>query len=880
MKIKELSLANFGQHRSLQLKDIKGSVVGILGPNGSGKSTIEQAISFAFTGELPGKAESWIYVGESALSVRLVFEKDGTEGVIERKYTAKGASSRSFVWDGQEPVTAAKEVDAAIEGIIGADKNAVANTVFITQGDIANLVKATPAKRMELMVKLLNLSYLTKRVNALDGKIKQLSDSVMPIEPLKVQLMREQAELKDLEDRLAAALRQFSDKYPTKQELEELGAEFYSYENLRCNIKEAEDRLAEKNGRAAELLGRGSEMGVLASTLRELNMALEEHLVMLNQKRDAAKDLQLKTAQELSSLQDLSDSIAKYVQIKARIKSYNDALSDFAPIKTLEEVRLIMGLHEDLEETEKSLQYVSDSMANAKSNREKLLGQTRPRHETAAQAAKSALDILRPQLANYITALSHSKSLLSTRKVLREKFAAKSEEDTTCPICGLQLQLGQSVTDQSIGDLEREIGELETAKTKAEQAIADFEAKERDAQKSLAEIKFLLEQFQGTIDSAEKELGALTAHRDELLASLKKAAPTLTVLDPDWYRAHMDGYKNLVKLSASHDRDLEDAEFLENHIRKLNPNIDLKTEVCNDVSYWKNIQDDASKDLSGRLEAGKQEIAKLDDGIREADLLRQDITSHEAQLIAFAGALRTLNAKSEQHKFRTLYETYKTDPRVPTDNVGMLGEYVSAGLEYVKNSIQPMEYEISAKKKNIQELDAQIQELEDRNGKVYDAIEELDAIKALLSPKEGVTKSYLSYLFSAISENIAEYLGFMDSNFIIAPEDREGFDPLSFKFKRLDRDLDEWLPMTKLSGGEEIKLSIALILAVQQLVCPELNFLVLDEPSTHLDESSVGALAALLASLGRNLQAQSGQVWVVDHNKALETAFTETVVLG
>jgi DNA repair exonuclease SbcCD ATPase subunit len=86
--------------------------------------------------------------------------------------------------------------------------------------------------------------------------------------------------------------------------------------------------------------------------------------------------------------------------------------------------------------------------------------------------------------------------------------------------------------------------------------------------------------------------------------------------------------------------------------------------------------------------------------------------------------------------------------------------------------------------------------------------------------------------------------------------------------------------MNKLSGGQRVRLSIAFLLAVQQLIIPELGLLVLDEPTTHVNDEGVESLADLLQNLGAQLASSDAQIVVCDHDHRLERAFQITVRLG
>ena len=79
--------------------------------------------------------------------------------------------------------------------------------------------------------------------------------------------------------------------------------------------------------------------------------------------------------------------------------------------------------------------------------------------------------------------------------------------------------------------------------------------------------------------------------------------------------------------------------------------------------------------------------------------------------------------------------------------------------------------------------------------------------------------------------------------------------------------------------GKGIKLEIDLHIAFHQIISPNISFLVLDAPSTHLDEDSVNALANLMSSIQAIFQGRSGQVWLVDHNWIFKQSIEKAIEL-
>lgn len=179
MIITKIELTDFGPHRKL-VKDELGPVVGLIGPNGSGKSNILAAVELAFTGKLRDNADTYVRGfgeedGANNGSVYVEFLKNGQPGSIMRRVGK--SPKRELVWNGQT-VTKAKEVEELMSDILGADKLALSNAIFINQGELDRLLFGVASERQELFTRLLLISYLEQRQHVLDNKIKSLSEGV------------------------------------------------------------------------------------------------------------------------------------------------------------------------------------------------------------------------------------------------------------------------------------------------------------------------------------------------------------------------------------------------------------------------------------------------------------------------------------------------------------------------------------------------------------------------------------------------------------------------------------------------------------------------------------------------------------------------------
>jgi DNA repair protein SbcC/Rad50 len=142
--------------------------------------------------------------------------------------------------------------------------------------------------------------------------------------------------------------------------------------------------------------------------------------------------------------------------------------------------------------------------------------------------------------------------------------------------------------------------------------------------------------------------------------------------------------------------------------------------------------------------------------------------------------------------------------------------------------------------------------------------------------KDGLPTMYLRERFKRLTEVTQTQLARLGANFIIR-QDPE--DPTGFEFRRLDEVGEYWMKQNKLSGGQRVRFTVAFLLAVQNLVIPDVGFLVLDEPSLHLDEEGVDSLKELFTTLQAIFGNSESQILVCDHRPELFSSFSNSLNL-
>ncbi|MGY1635435.1 AAA family ATPase [Geodermatophilus sp. SYSU D00742] len=161
----------------------------LVGPTGAGKSTVIDALTFALFGTVPRwenkKALSYALAPTANRgTVRLVFDLDGSRYVAARELrrTRQGVQQKNArlerlddraalggLDDPTEVLAADGQVTGAVEGLLGLTFEHFTQCVVLPQGEFAQFLKASPATRRTMLLKLLGADLyfdIGRRANA------------------------------------------------------------------------------------------------------------------------------------------------------------------------------------------------------------------------------------------------------------------------------------------------------------------------------------------------------------------------------------------------------------------------------------------------------------------------------------------------------------------------------------------------------------------------------------------------------------------------------------------------------------------------------------------------------------------------------------------
>lgn len=822
MIIKELNIKNYGKHKNLSLKNLDVPIIGIVGANGNGKTTILKAIAYAFKGkEDDASIQESISLGETQGFIELFFEKNGNNGHIVRKF---GKSDSALLeWCG-EKITKKSEINSRIDEILGVDKQVLSNTIFIKQGEVLGLIEETPAKRVELFSKLLNLDYFNKRYSYVNDSYKRIKDSVIDVNTLKLSLQKNEDELNVNRKKLNDLLEEFNKKYISIDFIQDLKKKLNDYTQLKSY----------KDDISCEI-DKIDSLESLELKKDELNKAIEHN----NSREQEYKKLDDALSSQLNYILQKQDIYQKRETFINSLKNYYKSISileDKEEFFNIDQVNSTIEDYNILKDNSLVLSYRVDSLFKEY----KLLEEANNNLIKLKQEKDQAVVLCNALLDAY-KSVSALKSLKDSIKDI-------------CPICGrtlddtLKEHIKQNNIDQNACRLK-----VEYEKQKALINGIEYNLKVNicRADASSNHIKNLYSQ----IDIVQKRLYSIdTIYSNTEFDNAKKIKAQ---------------YELAINSIKANERSLQESitKYIFNYRIDINESLEYESSLASEISFLSKKINNVHKELS----TVQQKTTELKNSLFKLD-------NHIQLKKSFLKQLDNINRKISDLNLRNLLDKAIDINSVFSLKLSDLNAFLSTVVDHEIDEINQLAIKIDISKCNLLNEEKTIEECLSKNEKIFDILSNINEIAYNLNIKNNssIPKSYMNYLFNFICENVKENLALMDSDFIIEVNENED---LSFKFKRIDMLNENWMDMKRLSSGQKVRLGIATLIAIQKVICPELGFLVLDEPSTHLDDNSVEALATMLIDLQKILKASKSQIWFVDHNKNLERCCNKIIQL-
>ena len=403
MRPLKLTIAGFGPYAGVQELDFEAlgtsGLYLIAGDTGAGKTTIFDAITFALFGEASGGSRksdmlrSKYARAEDPTYVELTFTYGGQTYTVRRnpayeRAKTRGVGTTSQLADAQltlpdgSVVTKLKDVNRAVQEIIGLSREQFAQVCMISQGDFRRLLEADTETRKKIFKDIFGTELysdlqtrLKDEVSALDGQMTEARRSIrqytegmvcadnsdfnaqvqkaktdgLPTAELTELFEKLLDEDRKLEDRLGNQVSAAEDEIKalekqkeaveayrqTKENLDKLSDEERdqkkAWEAAKAALEAAKTEKDKTQPELTEHLGKLRNQLPSYDELDEKNKALQDKEKLLKieqQKRDEAEKQKATLAEELSAFKDeqakLKDSDKEKAELDAQLQQCTD----------------------------------------------------------------------------------------------------------------------------------------------------------------------------------------------------------------------------------------------------------------------------------------------------------------------------------------------------------------------------------------------------------------------------------------------------------------------------------------------------------------------------------------------------------------------------
>jgi exonuclease SbcC len=886
MILNRIRLEDFISHKKTELSLGYGINV-VVGPNGAGKTAILDGISFALFSDSGsrGKKENLINSRAKKCKVGLAFTEGGisydVEWVMERKGAAKGSLFRlaeerkNLLVRGGE-----RSVVPEVQKVLGIDKNMFLQSVYVRQGEIEKLVTARPGDRKELISRLLGVEDLERAWNGMKAVIQAYRDNQIALETeLKrkpmVKKQRDDAEAKSKE--LSALL--------TSKRAELSG--------LESELKNLESALESLDFKKVEFGKFDKKRSIIEQRFGNLESKLETAKAELERAVSATQILQNleEDVKRLPFLDAYVSGLAERERLELRSSALQGKLDEITGLrKTLEENSDGHGLYLEKEKllsekkSERKEYEGSDvALAKARKQLEKCEKEEEKRNASLAR-----------ELENCSTALGESVSVGNIELVLERVKMQLDEKAKEFDTKVKDAEAAISVLNQRIKELDENLSKFSSEVEVKACPTCDTELSPERVSQLIVKYSSERSAADGKLASLESDLQEATKQQEQVLGKERK----IGVIDPERPQNLAADLAELGKEVASEKVEVSRLEKQTEMLKAIDKELEQ-------LESAKSAFEEAYKEF----EFGKRQLEKLPSE-REIESEKRPLT---ASLQEVAGKVKLAveqlgyepeDPQEELVQLRKKKEDY--DQNVPiakrkeeyelsvsstskelSDCRGDLSKiaYSIEQLGYDEKEHRTKQEEVKLKGQEIKDLAASVAATEQARIGADDEVRKYsDEIKALEAKavEKKLVDSYITVLNKirdAYGKDGVQKMVRARARPLLEKTARDLFERFNLAYSDIKIDDDYNISVIgpfgeqdidQISGGERVALAIALRLAIAKVLSGRIETVIMDEPTTHLDEERRKELVNILNSFFREGGRIIPQMLIITHHSEIE----------
>ena len=845
--ITSIELVDFLSHSDTKLKFEDGVTI-FVGDNGAGKSSIIDAITFSLFGQHTRKSnKGLIRRGTNQGYAKIEFSIKDKKYETVRKIDTKGSLSAIFseTTNNDRVEIAAGErkqfgesMTEQVEKTIGMNFEKLKIASIVQQGELNSIINAKPREFKELLNAIIGIDKLDIASDTMQKVTKEFRKKIRTdlgghddtdIEFLTKDFEKCQYDIKEAEPEKNQLE---SQKKSVHRELEELLKKEETDTPKRDKINQLESQKKEL-------------LRYVKETIQGIQQEIQENERKIDDCKNCFEELKLKTGFEgkLEKVEEEDKEVIKKIQeittqivsLKGKQELKRDKINQLESQKKelLRYVKeTIQGIQQEIQENERKIDDCKNCFEELKL-------------KTGFEGKLEKVEEEDKEVIKKIQEITTQIVSLKEKEKLAEKLQLK---DNKCPVCDSNVEkLNPFFQEEHIKE--------EIIKLKQD---ADLKEKER--------IMYSQERdrFVGELQKIRDAEATLRAH------SIKTKEELVAIQN------NTESKKE--KLSLADNENLEQISQVDDHTKLIFDNIlklELETKGFDEGELEEEIiklKQDADLKEKERIMYSQErdrfvgELQKIRDA--EATLRAHSIKTKE-ELVAIQNNTESKKEKLSLADNENLEQISQVDDHTKLifDNILKLeletkgfdeGEFKKlkerivekrSNLSQIDQRMGGVLEKIEKAKKQSQVIEKSIVELE----KVKKYMLRLDKIQSNVFSRDGsVAISLRSWALNSISIKASEYLSILNTKIQRIA--------LSEKAKNVSiacHSKTEVLELESLSGGEKVSVALALRLGMASLLgASNLNLMILDEPTTHLDTERKKSLVDVLSQLSRIEKSQ------------------------
>ncbi len=435
--------------------------------------------------------------------------------------------------------------------------------------------------------------------------------------------------------------------------------------------------------------------------------------------------------------------------------------------------------------------------------------------------------------------------------LLQDKIDIKSPKEAKIKELDTRKSELAKYVKTAISSLQKEISEKERKLSDCEGCF-DFISSKKEIELQISKLENELASAQNEIRKLSEKIGKLGG-QEEIAARLKLKDGRCPVCDsvvenlnPLFQEEHIQEeitkiHQKIGSLTKTEKDTLETKRELEKKLQKA-----LKAENTLHVHDIENPKDLMSlKEDISRLKSSIQKIPANLDSSR--NLVHLAIDSHSETLLETISTLQKETKGFDLTEFKNLKAAF---------------EQTRKSLSIADQELGAMAQKLASAKEQQKKISKTLDEL----ALVKQYVLQLDSIKTQIFNRDGaVATSLRSWALSLISEKASEYLAAFNvkiQRVLLTEKARDV--RVSCYYGNTVLDLES------LSGGEKVSVALALRLGMAHILgSSNLNFIILDEPTTHLDEERRKSLVGVLSQAFEANLGSISQFIIITHDSEI-----------